>query len=191
MTGTRIDKKRAGVNPVCSMTNPPIFNRHAICLYLVGNYFFGLETNTLSLFDKSKKTKRKVHAAAKIILRKNSRTKLIMTITLSTKKPSFWTMILSLTLFTAAGTVSGFTVGGNELTQTRILGRSSTKSYVSSVPLSVRNRSQMDGNTSSEGRWFSRPKQGEVQNSNQESLVVSADEHAVDDYLEFLDRRYR
>ena len=96
-------------------------------------------------------------------------------------------MALALLLWATVGSVSGFTVGGgSERTQTRSMRRLGTKSYVGSVPRTERAAKVDDA---SEGRWFPWSKEV-VQKSTQEA-PVSADEQAVDEYLEFLDRRYR
>lgn len=99
-------------------------------------------------------------------------------------------MAIGLLLFAVGGSVSGFTVGGGS-GQTHDVRRMSTKSYVGSQ-LQTERTAKMDDEASSEvDRWlFPRPKV-EVQKINKQEVPVSADEQAVDEYLEFLDRRYR
>jgi hypothetical protein len=81
-----------------------------------------------------------------------------------------------------------FTIGGERL-PTRLLGRTSTKSngssYTSSAVLRNSNPSLTDVGVN-HGAAFS--------NNSKNNIVESplySDDHAVDDYLEFLDRRYR
>lgn len=100
------------------------------------------------------------------------------------------TMALALALLTAASTVSGLTVGGGSgFGQTRNLGRMTTESYVSSHSQAKSKASQMDDDASEQSGWFPWNKQQEQQQNKQEE--PSEDEQAVDEYLEFLDRRYR
>jgi hypothetical protein len=98
--------------------------------------------------------------------------------------------IMFLLLFVAAPIepVMCFTIGGERL-PTRLLGRTSTKSngssYSSSAVLLNSNPSLTDVGMNP-GAAFS--------NNSNNNIVESplySDDHAVDDYLEFLDRRYR